>query len=120
MQFIALFLDISKAITFWWKNANVSRTQDRESSPRRMGKQFYCALVDFKFSPNSGGGGGVLRNGGLEFSTLFLGVKKDKVSQSLFAYQVKFNFSIKNIFSKEYCDIKDTLICKVNSNLKLP
>ena len=66
------------------------------------------------------GGGGVLRNGGLEFSTLFLGVKKDKVSQSLFAYQVKFNFSIKNIFSKEYCDIKDTLICKVNSNLKLP
>ena len=118
MQFKALFLDISKAITFWWKNANGSRTQDKESSPRRMGEQFYCALLDFKFSPNSGGGGVVmLRNGGLKF---FWGVKKDKVSQSLFAYQVKFNFSIKNIFSKEYCDIKNTLICKVDSNLKLP
>ena len=92
-----------------------------KSSPppkENRGRQFYWALPlgDLKFLPTSGE---LSQMGGLKFFIHFFmgGAKRQSLLNFVYLFQIKFNFSIENIFSESYHDIKNTLICKVNFNL---
>ena len=68
-----------------------------QSFPQEDREQFYRALGDLKFSPNSKGGGG---GGGVKFSKNFFfffeGDKGQNLLKFVCLFEVKFNFSIEN------------------------
>ena len=80
-----------------------------------MEGQFYWALGGLNISPSSE----ELSQMGLEFPTFFFlgGGGGGGGLLKFVCFQVKFNFSIENIFFKV---VKNILIYKVNCNLKVP